>query len=188
MLQEDIHQIFQHRHRERTYSSSSITVQYIILSLTAYMNKCIKYNTHTLSCWSLSWLHHACSRDVIDGRPKKRVHRDGLWGKARSKIWLAKNCINSIKKVTMRPPRGLLTFFIVFWGVNDWCLIYSIRILVIFQKNKFDHWQKKRVARFLARQSHTCVQLAGSFFLFSHNLTVWRKCPSSDLIKNLWIR
>ena len=49
VLQEDIHRIFQHKHRERELTAAAlrITVQYNV-SLTAYMNKCIKRNTHCL--------------------------------------------------------------------------------------------------------------------------------------------
>ena len=64
-----------------------------------------------------------------------------------------KSMDEGIKKVTTRPPRGVLTFYCILR-----CL-YRIRFVRISKKNQFDHLPKKCVARFLACQSYAWLRV-----------------------------
>ena len=100
---------------------------------------------------------------------------DRLWEKARSKMWLAKNCMNGIKKVTTRSIGDVLNFLLYFkvFKTDAFHIHCSMRFVVIFWEKDFDHWSKFKlpVCNFYTRRYKG--EISRSFYVESTE-NVWR--------------
>ena len=70
----------------------------------------LKDNEITNSAHNIRFIN----RDVIDGRPKKRVHPGKIRMKARLNLWPVKSAWVALKRALRYHTRGLLTFLMHF--------------------------------------------------------------------------